>query len=94
VHDPVSRDATIVRQALSGDIIDLKAATEVICSRTPSQIQQFKQVYFTIFGTYLEHDIEFQASGDHKKVILSSLSLSICVCMYMRAYVVIKLLSL
>ncbi|GMY18130.1 annexin D5 [Fagus crenata] len=71
VHDPVSRDATIVRQALSGDIIDLKAATEVICSRTPSQIQQFKQVYFTIFGTYLEHDIEFQASGDHKKLLLA-----------------------
>ena len=90
MHDPVSRDATIVRQALSGDIIDLKAATEVICSRTPSQIQQFKQVYFAIFGTYLEHDIEFQASGDHKKVILSlplSLSLSlfvfVCICVLM-----------
>lgn len=78
MHDPVTRDATIVRQALSGDIIDLKAATEVICSRTPSQIQQFKQSYFAIFGTYLENDIEYQASGDHKKVILS-LSLSLLV---------------
>ena len=79
VHDPATRDATIVRQALSGDIVDLKAATEVICSRTPTQIQQFKQIYFSIFGTYLEHDIEYQASGDHKKVI-HSLSLSLCMC--------------
>lgn len=69
--DPVARDATVVRQALSGDFIDLKAATEVICSRTPSQIQQFKQVYFTMFGSYLEQDIEFQASGDHKKLLLA-----------------------
>lgn len=82
MHDPVTRDATIVRQALSGDIIDLKAATEVICSRTPSQILQFKQVYFAMFGVYLEHDIEYQASGDHKKVILS-----------LSGYVVIKLLN-
>lgn len=79
MHDPATRDATIVRQALSGDIVDLKAATEVICSRTPTQIQQFKQIYFSIFGTYLEHDIEYHASGDHKKVI-HSLSLSLCMC--------------
>ncbi|XP_059446240.1 annexin D5 isoform X2 [Corylus avellana] len=71
MHDPVARDATIVRQALSGDIIDLKAATEVICSRTPSQILQFKQAYFAMFGVYLEHDIEYQASGDHKKLLLA-----------------------
>ena len=77
MHDPATRDATIVRQALSGDIVDLKAATEVICSRTPTQIQQFKQIYFSIFGTYLEHDIEYQASGDHKKVIHS---LFLCMC--------------
>ncbi|KAA8532416.1 hypothetical protein F0562_032446 [Nyssa sinensis] len=74
MHDPVGRDATIVRQALSGDIIDLKAATEVICSRTPSQIQQFKQAYYAIFGVYLEHDIEFQASNDHKKLLLAYVS--------------------
>lgn len=74
LHDPATRDATIVRQALSGDIVDLKAATEVICSRTPSQLQQFKQIYFSRFGTYLEHDIEYQASGDHKKLLLAYLS--------------------
>ncbi|XXG51270.1 hypothetical protein AAC387_Pa02g5084 [Persea americana] len=33
IHDPAGRNATIVRNALSGDIIDLKDATEVICPR-------------------------------------------------------------
>jgi hypothetical protein len=92
MHDPAARDATIVRQALSGNIIDLQAATEVICSRTPSQIQQFRQVYFTIFGTYLEHDIEFQASGDHKKVILS-LSLSLSVVMLLLSCLILQSLA-
>ncbi|KAA8529879.1 hypothetical protein F0562_034517 [Nyssa sinensis] len=74
MHDPAGRDATTVRQALSGNIIDLKAATEVICSRTPSQIQKFKQVNHAKFGVYLEHDIEFQASGDLKKLLLAYVS--------------------
>ena len=79
MHDPATRDATIVRQALSGDVIDLKAATEVICSRTSTQIQQLKQIYYSIFGVMVENDIEFHASGDHKKV--SRLSLyELCCC--------------
>ncbi|KAI3453213.1 hypothetical protein Pfo_009876 [Paulownia fortunei] len=69
--DPAARDATMVRQALSGDIIDVKAATEVICSRTSTQIQHFKQIYHARFHAYLEHDIEYQASGDHKKLLLA-----------------------
>ncbi|XP_016507000.1 annexin D5-like isoform X1 [Nicotiana tabacum] len=68
MHDPPGRDATVVRQALSGD---LRAATEVICSRTPSQIQYFKQIYYTMYGVYLEQDIESRASDDHKKLLLS-----------------------
>ncbi|PSS13387.1 Annexin like [Actinidia chinensis var. chinensis] len=71
MHDPVRRDATIMRQALSGTIVNLRIATEVLCSRTPSQIQQLKPVYHEMFGAYLEHDIEHQASGDHKKLVLA-----------------------
>ncbi|KAL0326799.1 UNVERIFIED_CONTAM: Annexin D5 [Sesamum angustifolium] len=72
--DPAARDATIIRQALTGDVIDLKAATEVICSRTSSQIQFVKQIYLARFQAYLEHDIEYQASGDHKKLLLACIS--------------------
>lgn len=64
--DPAGRDATVLKQALRD--IDLKGATEVICSRTSSQIQYFKQVYHSLFGVYLEHDIKSQTGGDHAKV--------------------------
>ncbi|XP_008789244.2 annexin D5 [Phoenix dactylifera] len=71
VLDPPGRDATVLRQALSGDVIDLQAATEVICSRTPSMIQIIKQTYYAKFGAYLEHDIHRQTSGDHQKLLLA-----------------------
>ncbi|KAK4567226.1 hypothetical protein RGQ29_003154 [Quercus rubra] len=64
--DPVERDLQVVKQGLRLETENLQAATEVICSRTPSQIQSFKQQYHSRFGVLLEHDIEMQASGDHK----------------------------
>ncbi|XP_051145216.1 annexin D5-like [Andrographis paniculata] len=72
--DPGTRDATIVRDALAGDVIDLKAATEVICSRTQPQIQHFKQIYLAKFHAHLEQDIEYQASGDLQKLLLAYIS--------------------
>lgn len=66
MKDPATRDAVALRQALLAN--DLRGATEVICSRTPSQIQTFKQIYHSRFGSYLEHDLENYTSGDHKKV--------------------------
>lgn len=69
--DPATRDAMILRQALSGDVIDLTAATEIIFSRTPSQIQTIKQIYQGRFGGYLEHDVSRHTSGDHQKLLLS-----------------------
>ncbi|XP_031498797.1 annexin D5 [Nymphaea colorata] len=72
--DPAGRDATIIRQALTGDTIDIDVATEIICSRTPSQIHFLKYAYHGKFGTYLEHEIGCLASGDHKKLLLAYLS--------------------
>ncbi|MFS7927493.1 putative annexin [Helianthus anomalus] len=66
-------DAIILKDALTTDI-DLKAATEVICSRTPSQIQHLKQLYHTLFGSYLEHAIQTQTSGDLGQLLLAYLS--------------------
>jgi annexin A7/11 len=71
MHDPPGRDAIIAKQALSSDTLNMATATEVICSRTPSQIYTFKQHYFGKFGSYIEHDIEHRASGDHKKLLLA-----------------------
>ncbi|KAF8657632.1 hypothetical protein HU200_059782 [Digitaria exilis] len=71
ILDPAGRDATVLREALCGDAMDLRAATEIICSRTPSQLQIMKQTYFARFGTYLEHDIGHHTSGDHQKILLA-----------------------
>ncbi|XP_074579598.1 annexin D5-like [Curcuma longa] len=72
ILDPAGRDATVLKQVLggTGDTVDLPAATEIICSRTPSQIQTIKQIYYAKFGVYLEHDIHCCTSGDHQKVFL------------------------
>ncbi|KAJ3677443.1 hypothetical protein LUZ60_003167 [Juncus effusus] len=69
ILDPATRDATILRQALSGDVIDIKAATEIICSRTPSQIQTIRQIYHMKFHAHLEHDLHHHTSGDHQKLL-------------------------
>ncbi|XP_028805505.1 annexin D5 isoform X1 [Neltuma alba] len=73
MHDPAGRDAVILRQTLVVDR-NLEAATEVICSRLPSQLQYLKQIYHSKFGVYLEHDIERNTSGDHKKILLAYIS--------------------
>ncbi|ONM54833.1 Annexin D5 [Zea mays] len=71
ILDPAGRDATVLREALSVDTMDLRAATDIICSRTPSQLQIMKQTYYARFGTYLEHDIGHHTSGDHQKLLLA-----------------------
>lgn len=73
MHDPATRDAIILKQTLTVSK-NLEATTEVICSRTPSQLQYLRQIYHTRFGVYLDHDIERNASGDHKKILLAYVS--------------------
>ncbi|KAK9074913.1 hypothetical protein SSX86_003232 [Deinandra increscens subsp. villosa] len=71
--DPARRDAIVLREALTTNI-DLKTVTEVVCSRTPSQLLHLKHLYVSLFGAYLEHDIQSQTSGDHEKLLLAYLS--------------------
>ena len=69
--DPVERDLQVVKQGLRLETENLQAATEVICSRTPSQIQSFKQQYLSKFEVHLEDDIDRQPLGHHREVIFS-----------------------
>ncbi|KAL2324181.1 hypothetical protein Fmac_023239 [Flemingia macrophylla] len=75
MHDPATRDATIIRQSLIADVRNLEGAIEVICLQTPSQLQYLIQIYHSMFGVYLEHDIQMNASpGDHQKLLLAYIS--------------------
>ncbi|KAL8120661.1 annexin D5-like isoform X1 [Apium graveolens] len=71
MYDPAARDASVVQQALCGGSINLKATTEVLCSRTPSQIQHLRQLCYSMFTCYLDHAIELEASGDHQKLLIA-----------------------
>ncbi|CAI8619161.1 unnamed protein product [Vicia faba] len=73
MHDPAGRDAVILRQSLTVTKV-LEAATEVICSRTPAQLQYLRQIYHAKFGIFLDHDIERNTSGNHKKLLLAYLN--------------------
>ncbi|MCL7029390.1 hypothetical protein MKW94_016458 [Papaver nudicaule] len=72
LYDPATRDATIIRQAFV--VNDLQCITEVICSRTPTQIQTFKHIYYSRYFIQLEQDVEKYTTGDHKKLLLAYLS--------------------
>ncbi|KAK7314688.1 hypothetical protein VNO77_33215 [Canavalia gladiata] len=75
MHDPAGRDATIIRESLTANKRTLESATEVICSRTPSQLQYLKQIYYSMFGVYLEQDIQTNINpGDHQKILLAYIS--------------------
>ncbi|XP_059642664.1 annexin D5-like [Cornus florida] len=74
MHDPAVRDAVILTEALKGNCLEV--ATEVICSRTPSQIHLFKQAYYSMNKVDLKHDIEKHASGDHEKLLVAYISTS------------------
>ncbi|XP_076913711.1 annexin D5-like [Bidens hawaiensis] len=74
MHDPAGRDAIILKQGLTTDFINLEAVTEIICSRMSSQLKTLTQIYHSTFGTHLEHDIKYQTSGDHEKILLACVS--------------------
>jgi annexin D len=77
ILDPASRDATILKQALTGDVTtDLRAATEVVCSRTPSQLHLLRGTYRARFGCHVEHDVTGRASGDHQRLLLAYLAVA------------------
>ncbi|KAG4906252.1 hypothetical protein AAZX31_20G011100 [Glycine max] len=75
LHDPATRDAKVVRKALTASVVDNQALTEIICSRTPSQLRRLKEVYLSTYHSYLEQDIENKTSGDYKKLLLAYVSI-------------------
>ncbi|CAK8579785.1 unnamed protein product [Lathyrus sativus] len=73
MHCPAGRDAVILKQTLTVNK-NLEAATEIICSRTPSQLQCLRHIYYNKFSIYLERDIQTNTSSYHKKILLAYVS--------------------
>lgn len=68
LEDPLLRDAKLLKKALKKTVTDHKASTDIICSRSPSQLRQLKQAYSSLFNVQLTQAIEKEAHGDHKRV--------------------------
>ncbi|KAJ8646837.1 hypothetical protein MRB53_008585 [Persea americana] len=70
------RDATIVWQALQVTSFDKAAVTEVICSRTPSQLCDIQRAYRTKFSSQLLQEINssnVRFFGHHKELLIACL---------------------
>ncbi|XP_039044659.1 annexin D5-like [Hibiscus syriacus] len=72
MHEPGERESFLLKETLK----DERAVTEIICSRTPSQIRKLKRAYHTNVGNNLEDDVEEVLSGDHKKLMVALLTTS------------------
>ncbi|KAI3723525.1 hypothetical protein L2E82_35158 [Cichorium intybus] len=73
--DPPHRDAVTLHEAFT-EGNDLKAAIEVLCSKTSTELQHLKKLYHTLYSAYLEHEIISHTSGDLEKVCVPFVSLS------------------
>lgn len=71
MHCPAGRHALILKHTLTVNK-NLDATTQVICSRTPTQLHYLRHIYYTKFSINLQHGIERNTSRDHKKVYLLS----------------------
>ncbi|KAI3823180.1 hypothetical protein L1987_04612 [Smallanthus sonchifolius] len=72
--DPAARDAAILKKGLTRNFINLVAVTEIICTRTSSQLQAVTKIYHSTFGTQLDYDLKLQIFGDTQKILLACIS--------------------
>ncbi|CAG0888112.1 unnamed protein product, partial [Darwinula stevensoni] len=66
--------AICLQTAFQGMGTDDNAVVELLCSRTPTDIQAIKQAYHSKYGKPLESRVNGELSGTYKKVILSILA--------------------
>lgn len=79
MQTPLERDLTGLRQGLTGHIPEPKIATEIVCSRTSSQLRQIKQAYNSTYCIPLDHDVGAHTSGNHRQVLYSIISLTLLI---------------
>ncbi|KAH9321503.1 hypothetical protein KI387_016142, partial [Taxus chinensis] len=74
MYDPADRDAVLLRDALIGAGTKDKTLIEIVCSRTPSQLQLIRQAYHVRYNRFVEKDVESDTSGHYQKLLLAYLS--------------------
>ncbi|GFS09018.1 annexin [Elysia marginata] len=71
---PVEFDAFSLHKAMEGLGTDETALIGIICSKTPSELEEIKKVYKKEHKSDLETDVRKDTSGDFKEMLLNRLS--------------------
>ena len=73
-QEPADLDAKLVRQAVKGLGTDEDLLSEVVCTRTPTELKAAAESYQRQFSRSMEGDIKGDTSGDLCKVYMACLS--------------------
>lgn len=71
VSEPFGRDAEIIRGALFGRRLDPNTLTEIICTRSSSELRILMGAYRSRYNAELKQDVSYRISGILKEVQLS-----------------------
>jgi len=70
-YDRFEYQAYEARCAMKGAGTDEQALIDVVCSKTPSEMERVKKAYESLFDRDLIKDIESETSGDLRRILVS-----------------------
>jgi len=70
-YDRYEYQALIARSAMKGAGTDEQALIDVVCSKTPAEMEEVKKAYKSMFDRDLVKDIESETSGNLKSILVS-----------------------
>ncbi|XP_020255451.1 annexin D7-like [Asparagus officinalis] len=76
LSEPHNRDAEIIRRTFSGRSLDLSILTEIICTRSSSDLRIVKEAYHSRYNADLRQDISYKMSGILKEILVAVLNSS------------------
>jgi len=70
-YDRYEYQAYVARTAMKGVGTDEQALIDVVCSKTPAEMENVKKAYTAMFNRDLVKDIESETSGDLKRILVA-----------------------
>jgi len=70
-YDRYEYQAYVARRAMKGAGTDEQALIDVVCSKTPVEMENVKKAYAAMFDRDLVKDIESETSGDLKRILVA-----------------------
>jgi len=70
-YDRYEYQAYVARRAMKGAGTDEQALIDVVCSKTPAEMENVKTAYKNLFDRELIEDIESETSGDLRRILVA-----------------------